>query len=183
MPASDVAIQQAMRELGKPYVYGDEGPDTFDCSGLIQFAYAAAGIRLPRTSQEQQQATAPVSSPMPGDLVFYGKPAWHVGLYIGGGKMIAAPQTGDVVKVQNVWGNPTYGRIAGAGAALAPIIGVGNSAVQAVSKTASSVTGWLGGTRYIVVEIAFVGLGIGLVGLGVYRAVAPAVKRELGAVL
>lgn len=165
MTKVDDVISWGQAELGKPYVYGAEGPTTFDCSGLMQFIFAKVGISLPRTAHEQQAWAQPVTSPAPGDLVFYGSPAHHVGLYLGGGKMIDAPDTGLKVRVEGV-GTPTgYGRVPGLGAAAAPVIGV-------ITSAASTVGGWLSGVRHIVLEGGFVVLGIGLVGYGVYRAVA-----------
>jgi cell wall-associated NlpC family hydrolase len=96
-------------QLGVPYVYGGETPGRgFDCSGLTQWAFGQAGIHLPRTSEAQGQSGYGVRSPKPGDLVAYGG---HVGVYIGGGQMIAAPHTGDVVKIESVYGSPWYRRV------------------------------------------------------------------------
>lgn len=113
------AIAVAYSEIGKPYKYGDEGPNTFDCSGLIQFIYKGAGVTLPRTAKEQQKATTRISRAelRPGDLVFWGNPAHHVALYIGGGRIIQAPQTGELVDNVPLWGTPTnFGRVRGSGA-------------------------------------------------------------------
>ena len=70
-PAAATAVAYARAELGKPYVYGATGPDAFDCSGLVQAAWAAAGVSIPRTSEQQWADLPHVSSPQPGDLVFY----------------------------------------------------------------------------------------------------------------
>ncbi|MCK2238147.1 MULTISPECIES: NlpC/P60 family protein [unclassified Crossiella] len=103
------AINYACGQRGLPYVWGGNGPDGghagFDCSGLTKAAYAAAGVTLPRTAQTQFNAGphVPAGQPLlPGDLVFYGTPnnIHHVGLYIGGGSMVDAPDFGQVVKVQ-----------------------------------------------------------------------------------
>lgn len=168
MSKVDDAIAVASAELGKPYVWGAEGPGSFDCSGLMQWIFSHVGISLPRTAAQQQAATTRVASPLPGDLVFYGAPAYHVGLYIGGGKMIDAPDVGDVVKVQSVWGSPTYGRVSGLGAAAATVVA---PVVGAVGLGASTLSDWLGGARNITLEFVFVGLGLGLVGFGIWRAV------------
>ncbi|MER7877740.1 NlpC/P60 family protein [Streptomyces solisilvae] len=108
-PSAREAINYAQGQLGLPYVWGGNGPaggDTgFDCSGLTKAAYAAAGISLPRTAEEQFQTgpQVPNGQPlMPGDLVFYGVPGndiHHVGLYIGSGQMINAPNFGGKVKI------------------------------------------------------------------------------------
>jgi cell wall-associated NlpC family hydrolase len=105
------AVQFAYDQLGKPYVYGAAGPSSYDCSGLTMAAWGAAGVSLPHNAAAQQSMTHAVSSPAPGDLVFFGSPAGHVGIYVGNGNMIAAPHTGDVVKVQAVYsGVSGYGR-------------------------------------------------------------------------
>ncbi|WP_024876082.1 C40 family peptidase [Saccharomonospora piscinae] len=100
-PAAQTAIDAAMSKLGSPYVYGATGPSQFDCSGLTSWAYAQAGINIPRTSSSQSTYGTPVSRSQlqPGDLVFFYSPVSHVGIYIGGGNMVHAPTTGDVVKV------------------------------------------------------------------------------------
>jgi hypothetical protein len=166
--AVDQLLAIATSELGRPYVYGDEGPTSFDCSGLMQYVFAQVGIQLPRTAEAQQKATARVTNPLPGDLVFFGSPAGHVGLYIGGGKMISAPHPGAVVHVTGV-GTPTnYGRVSGLGTAYAGTVGL---ITDTAANAASTVGGWLGGARYIVVEAAFVGLGLALAGYGLYRSV------------
>ncbi|WP_433507386.1 NlpC/P60 family protein [Pseudonocardia halophobica] len=98
------ALRAAATKLGRPYVWGASGPGSFDCSGLTSWAFKQAGITLPRSSSAQSRVGTPVSwSDMrPGDLVFYYSPVSHVGIYAGGGKMINAPQSGDVVKYQTV---------------------------------------------------------------------------------
>jgi cell wall-associated NlpC family hydrolase len=95
------AVAAAMSQRGKPYVWGAAGPDSYDCSGLTMWAWAQAGVSLPHQSAEQQGLGTPVSQDQlqPGDLVFFGSPAYHVGMYIGNGMMVHAPTTGDVVKV------------------------------------------------------------------------------------
>jgi hypothetical protein len=108
-------VGAATRYLGVPYQWGGTDPTSgLDCSGLTQRVYADLGIAIPRTSSQQATAGRPVASlaeAQPGDLVFFDHSSSragidHVGIYIGGGKMIAAPQEGEVVKVQDV-GNPT----------------------------------------------------------------------------
>jgi cell wall-associated NlpC family hydrolase len=99
------AVATAMAQLGKPYRYAAAGPGSFDCSGLTMFAWAAAGVRLPHSSAAQYASLPHVSQDQlaPGDLVFYGHPIHHVGMYIGNGQYVHAPQTGDVVKVASAF--------------------------------------------------------------------------------
>ena len=102
--AAQVAIDMAMAQRGKPYVWAAGGPRAFDCSGLTQYAFAAAGISLPHSSRMQSQMGRSVSRSelQPGDLVFFYSPVSHVGIYIGGGQMVHAPTSGDVVKVASI---------------------------------------------------------------------------------
>jgi cell wall-associated NlpC family hydrolase len=93
------------------YIYGGTTTAGFDCSGYTQYVFAKAGITLPRTSEEQQAAATPVSNPQPGDLVFFGYPAGHVGIYAGNGMMWDSPHTGASVGLHSVWStSATYGR-------------------------------------------------------------------------
>jgi cell wall-associated NlpC family hydrolase len=93
----------AMAQLGKAYVWGAAGPDVFDCSGLVVYAYQAMGVSLPHSSYSLWNAGVYVSRDQlqPGDLVFFDG-LGHVGIYIGGGQFIHAPHTGDVVKISNL---------------------------------------------------------------------------------
>jgi cell wall-associated NlpC family hydrolase len=102
--AAQVAVDTALAQLGDPYVWAGAGPDVFDCSGLTQFAYRAAGINLPHNSRMQSRlgATVSKSALRPGDLVFFYSPISHVAMYIGNGKVVQAPQKGDVVKISNL---------------------------------------------------------------------------------
>lgn len=97
-----VALDFAIAQIGKPYVYGGAGPDSYDCSGLTQRAWRAAGVRIPRTTWEQARFGAPVSLDriQPGDLVIFYPDASHVGLYAGDGKVVVAPHQGTYVTVQ-----------------------------------------------------------------------------------
>jgi len=103
-PAS-IAVHSALAQLGKPYVWGAAGPDSFDCSGLTMYSWAAAGVSLPHSAAAQYSALPHVSqsSLEPGDLVFFGSPIHHVGMYIGKGLMVAAPSSGRVVQIQQVF--------------------------------------------------------------------------------
>jgi peptidoglycan DL-endopeptidase CwlO len=106
---ASAAIAYARSQLGKPYCYAGAGPARFDCSGLTMRAWGAAGVSMPHYSGAQYSMFphVPLNAMQPGDLVFWGPGGSdHVGLYIGGGQMIAAPHTGDVVKIQAVFGSP-----------------------------------------------------------------------------
>lgn len=102
-PRSEV-ISVARRYLGAPYRWGATGPNSFDCSGFTSFVYRQVGVRLPRVSRSQIHAGQRVSRSdlKPGDLVFFGSPIHHVGIYAGGGQMIHAPRTGDVVRYSSI---------------------------------------------------------------------------------
>jgi cell wall-associated NlpC family hydrolase len=116
--AARKAVDIAMAQIGDPYVWGAAGPDAFDCSGLVQYAYAAAGISLPHSSRMQSTMGAPVSRDalQPGDLVFFYSPVSHVGIYIGDGQMVHASTSGVPVKTASVDSMGSYNsarRIAG----------------------------------------------------------------------
>ncbi|MEV7955030.1 NlpC/P60 family protein [Streptomyces sp. NPDC088252] len=99
-----VAVMAVRRALGRPYVWGANGPAGFDCSGLMQWAYAQAGVSLPRTSQAQRYAgrMVPLSEARPGDLVAYRADAGHIGMYVGNGRVIHAPYPGAPVRYDPV---------------------------------------------------------------------------------
>lgn len=105
-------VQEAQRHLGKPYRWGGKGPDTFDCSGFVEYVFRVAAQRsIPAPSEAQCFRGVGVSeaAAQPGDLVCYGTPAHHIGIYLGGGRYIHAPKTGDVVKVSDVnWSSHYY---------------------------------------------------------------------------
>jgi len=114
-PAAATAITYARAQLGKPYFWGGTGPDSFDCSGLVQAAWAAAGVTIPRTSEDQWADLPHVSSPRPGDLVFFpgADGTWsapgHVALVIGGGQMIQAYSQGVPIEVSPLNGDGAGG--------------------------------------------------------------------------
>jgi len=164
MTIVDDIIALATAEIGSPYVYGDEGPDTFDCSGLVQYVYGLKGYKLPRTAAQQQKYVKPVTNPLPGDLVYWGDPAYHTAIYIGGGKIISAPKPGAKVHMTDLYGSPTFGRVPGLGTAIAGPIGYVQTGLTDVGE-------WLGGARELALEGIAVILGVGLIGFGIYRAV------------
>ena len=120
--AGGIAVDWALAQVGTPYIWGGETPGVgFDCSGLVQAAYKAAGIMLPRVAQDQYDATTKLGSgdPLePGDLVFFGGSSTdvtHVGIYVGNGQMVDAPHTGADVRIESLpttvgasWGTDIY---------------------------------------------------------------------------
>ena len=105
-PSGDVGavLEAALEQVGTPYEWGGSGPGGFDCSGLTSFAYRAAGVSLPHSSRAQSRMGVAVSRGelMPGDLVFFGDPVYHVGIYVGNGKMVHARTFGVPVAVTSV---------------------------------------------------------------------------------
>ncbi|CAL9558427.1 NlpC/P60 family protein [Streptomyces sp. enrichment culture] len=116
--AADRALRHAVQQIGKPYEWGAEGPDTYDCSGLTSRAWAKAGVRIPRTSQEQwaRLDRVPLSGLRPGDLVVYHPEATHVALYLGEGMIVHAPRTGERVQVAPLASLPILGAVRPEGA-------------------------------------------------------------------
>ena len=109
--SSSEVVNIARTLLGIPYVYGGSSPSGFDCSGFTQYVFGKAGISIPRTASAQQDAAARVSDPQPGDLVFFGSPAWHVGIYTGHGMMIDSPRSGKSTSERAIFsGVSGYGR-------------------------------------------------------------------------
>ena len=106
-----VAIRYALDQVGKPYMWGATGPDSYDCSGLVQRSYAMAGVALPRTSREQARVGTAVELPdlLPGDLLFWAynpsdlATVHHVAMYLGDGKIVQSPQPGEFVEVTTMW--------------------------------------------------------------------------------
>jgi peptidoglycan DL-endopeptidase CwlO len=102
--AASQAVIYAKAQLGKPYVWSAEGPNSFDCSGLTMTAWRSAGVSIPRVAAAQYGMGRHISRSAlePGDLVFFGSPIHHVGMYVGGGMMIEAPYTGQVVRYHTI---------------------------------------------------------------------------------
>lgn len=133
-PRALAAVRYALAQLGDPYKWSEEGPDQFDCSGLMWAAYRSPGadyFDLPRVSRDQYAATrgrtVPQSALLPGDLLFFASgSSWttihHVGMYVGNGKMVQAPTTGDVVKVSVVRWSRLYAATRVIGAVPAPVV-------------------------------------------------------------
>jgi cell wall-associated NlpC family hydrolase len=100
-PSAQTAVEAALSQVGKPYQWGAAGPNSYDCSGLTMWAWGQAGVSLPHNSGAQYAATPRVdrSDLAPGDLLFFGSPIHHVGMYIGNGQMVEAPYSGQQVRV------------------------------------------------------------------------------------
>ncbi|WP_431990935.1 NlpC/P60 family protein [Streptomyces albogriseolus] len=111
--AGERAVRYAVEQLGKPYEWGAEGPETYDCSGLTSEAWRAAGAEVPRTSQEQWARLERIDlvDLRPGDLVVYFHDATHVALYLGDGMVVQAPRPGARIKVSPVAANPVLGAV------------------------------------------------------------------------
>ncbi|MFJ6128485.1 NlpC/P60 family protein [Streptomyces griseoviridis] len=109
----DRAIDYALRQLGKDYEWGAEGPETYDCSGLTSKAWEHAGVPIPRTSEEQwaRLRHIPLTELRPGDLVVYFPEATHVALYLGEGKVVQAPRTGEQVMISPMAIHPILGAV------------------------------------------------------------------------
>ncbi|WP_328434123.1 C40 family peptidase [Streptomyces sp. NBC_00425] len=102
---AEKALAFARAQIGKPYVWGATGPGSYDCSGLAQAAWKAAGVTLPRSTRDQANAgvTVPLADARPGDLVFFYDDVSHVGVYIGNGMMIHSPKPGTYVREESVF--------------------------------------------------------------------------------
>ncbi|MGW5900736.1 NlpC/P60 family protein [Streptomyces althioticus] len=111
--AGERAVRYAVEQLGKPYEWGAEGPETYDCSGLTSEAWRAAGAEVPRTSQEQWARLERIDlvDLRPGDLVVYFHDATHVALYLGDGMVVQAPRPGARIKVSPIAANPVLGAV------------------------------------------------------------------------
>jgi cell wall-associated NlpC family hydrolase len=105
-----IALDFALAQRGKPYVYGGTGPAVYDCSGLVQRAWRVAGVAIPRTTQQQAYTgkAVPLNEIQPGDLVIFYAHASHVGIYAGGGKVVVAPHQGARVMLEPMKWMPIY---------------------------------------------------------------------------
>ena len=139
--ARSTLLNQGKKFIGTPYVWGGTSPKGFDCSGLVHYLYQKQGVSIPRNSREQFSRLPVASNPQPGDLVFFRRNGTinHVGLYLGGGKMLHAPQTGAKVRIEDM-GRPNWKRrYAGARRALKgeKIVIAANRAAASKSKVPS----------------------------------------------
>ena len=103
-PLNEQAVDTAKSYIGVPYVWGGTTPNGFDCSGLMQYVYKKIGVNISRTTSTQINDGRAVSKDelKQGDLILFGSPVHHVGMYIGNGQFIHAPQTGETVKISNL---------------------------------------------------------------------------------
>jgi len=179
-------IAQGLAEVGKPYVYGDEGPAAFDCSGLMQWVFGKVGVSLPRTADAQYKAATPVSTPSPGDEVFWVNSAGvadHVALYLGNDQVLSAPHTGATVHVSPLFEEPghtrAYGRPAGVNTTLGSIT---QTVADATTNGGQLIAGWLSGAREITLEAGLALAAAALVGLGIWRLASPKIHAKLAEV-
>lgn len=122
--AGDRAARRALELVGTPYRYGGNGPDAFDCSGLVRFVFAELGVSLPRTSEAQYAAGEPVApgALAAGDLVFFRIPQAHIGIFLGDGRFVHAPASGRAVSVARL-DEPWFSRGFVGAARVAPAAG------------------------------------------------------------
>ncbi len=117
-PVGEIVARTATSMVGSPYRFGGDGPDGFDCSGLVYYSYRAAGLSLPRTSAQQFRAARPVAieEAVPGDLLFfrYGRKVSHVAIYLGDQRFVHAPSSGGNVAVQSLQEGHYRARFVGA---------------------------------------------------------------------
>ena len=141
-----VAVRFALAQLGKPYQWGADGPGSYDCSGLVQTAYRAAGVHLPRVSRQQYGAgtLVPLTALRAGDLLFYAtdtsnrETIYHVGMYLGAGRLVEAPNRLAPVRIASIWRPGLLGRATRPAAGLRGILpvelGERSNAVAAVQQ-------------------------------------------------
>lgn len=156
MTDTEPMVQAALSQLGKPYLWGTAGPDTYDCSGLVQWAAKQAGISLTRTTYTQVFEGTPVyGPPSRGDLVF--PDAGHVGIALDGTKMVHAPDAGDVVKISNYWVTPYAIRRIGTNTNPSGGAGVDPGAAAPVDPKFSNVINPLAPITSVTHALAFLG--------------------------
>lgn len=143
------AVSIAKAQVGKPYLWGAEGPDAFDCSGLMTYAYQKAGLPVSRwTTSALNAGTAltskvSLSSLLPGDMLLFGSPVNHVGMYVGNGQMVSAPSSGKNVKIGSMGSPVSAVRVTGvgtavtAGSTIVPLLALGGGLWWARKK------GWI----------------------------------------
>ncbi len=180
---ADRIVEYARLQIGDPYVWGAEGPNGFDCSGLVYAAYKAAGLNVSRTVARElgKQGTAvSMTQAQPGDVVYFDNPGTvdHVGIYVGNGQMIDAPTTGQKVAVRPVRNATSIRRMPGVGAAAAGGGGVLDSIGDALGNVGDALTpdvfgvfdGWQNSLQNIALKITAGAAVVGLVVVGAKTA-------------
>lgn len=189
-------VSAAAKEMGDPYVFGAEGPNAFDCSGLVEYVYRKFGIKTPRIAADQAHYGTAVTRAniQPGDLIFFnwsgGQRAEHVGIYAGNGEMIHAPHTGTVVKRVKLgpsyWANEVAIRrmpgVTGGPADSSGLLDKVGAAVGALNP-ATGLTGALGGIASGVADMAGAALSIGKVAESITKLFLPSSIMRAAAAL
>lgn len=179
--AADKAIQYAMAQVGKPYQWGGNGPNKFDCSGLMQQAYKFAGISIPRVARNQATVGKAVTmaQALPGDLIFPYVDYRHVAMYLGNGQLIEAPRDGVPVHVVKVYGSAGGVRriVEGGGAAVPG--GVAGEGVGGTDRTAPTLD-VLHMLQTLTSAKGWASMGLLLAGVMMLGIVAIAVASEEG---
>ena len=157
------AVDIAKQWMGTPYVWGGNTPGKgLDCSGLVQQAFRKVGIELPRVASDQARAGTKVDSlaqAKPGDLVAFGSPVDHIGIYVGDNKMIVAPKKGDVVKIQEIYKTPTAIRRVAPEAGTASAFASSLSSLGSVASASSARSGAIAGNLHSQFDQLFVQAG------------------------
>lgn len=183
MPTADCVIQTALQQLGKPYLWGAEGPDRFDCSGLVWYSYTHCGYQgMPRTTYTllaSRNGIKVIGNPLPGDLIF--PDPGHVGIYIGNGQVIEAPHTGDVVKIVPLWSRWVGRRFITPGAPIAQQASLNIGVLSGLSVPLDIVKelakgALLLGSGHFWIRALWVALGSVLILVGLTHFLTPAAK-------
>lgn len=158
---ADTAIAWAMAQVGKPYCWGGTGPSCFDCSGLVQQAYKAAGVNMPRVVPDQMHWCWSKGSPhltqaqlLPGDLVAPYATFEHIQIYLGSNKIVEAPHTGADVRVIPMWGFAYGARVVpGGGTGVAVGVSTSNPDNQGAGLCGPLITGSGAATAFALFEL------------------------------
>lgn len=193
MPVSgEEIVQAAAKEMGDPYVWGAEGPNSFDCSGLVEYVFKKFGIKTPRIAADQAHYGQAIAKKdiRPGDLIFFnwnnGSRASHVGIYAGGGYMIHAPHSGTVVKKVKLssyyWANSVgIRRFPGVKGGPADSETIIDKITGGAAGAATGLTGALGNIAGGLADIARAALSVGKVADSVARFFLPSNMLRAGA--
>lgn len=180
--AADKAIAFAMAQIGKPYQWGGNGPNSYDCSGLTQQAYKAAGVSIPRVARDQATVgrAVTIENALPGDLIFPYVDYRHVAMYIGNNQVVEAPRDGVPVHVVKVYGSAGGVRrmVEGGGAAIGA--GVASQAISGGTDGASPTMGVLHILQTMTNPKGWASLGLLLAGIVMLGVVAVNVAASEG---